>query len=281
MTAAEHGAPMRLKAIACEILAREVYLAAATSPHTVDVELVSQSLHSTPQALQAELQRRVDAASSERYDAVLLAYGLCSNATVGLQAQSKPLVLPRAHDCITLYLGSRSRYEAEFLGHPGTYYYSDDWIERSSGSNNLSGLGASSESDARVQATYEEYVRKYGEDNARYLMEVMGAWREHYTRAAYIDMGIVALGPCRARALEEAERRGWEFASLQGDLTLIRRLVHGAWDEDILVLLPGQAVLATYGPDVMQAAGDGGQRPPDASAARMWPDPPRPSAHLG
>ena len=85
-------------------------------------------------------------------------------------------------------------------------------------------------------------------------MEVMGAWREHYRRAAYIDMGIVAPGTCRARAVDEANRRGWEFADLQGDQTLIRRLLEGQWDDqDFLVVPPGQQVAATYDESVMAA----------------------------
>lgn len=244
---------MYLRLIACEVLAREVYLAAATSPHIVDVELVPKGLHDTPDLLRAELQSRIDAADAQDYEAIVLAYGLCGNSTRGLLARKKPVVIVRAHDCITLYLGSRERYEEEFIGHPGTYYYSDDYIERSDrpGSGAFSALGAHADSDA--QKTYQEYVERYGEDNAAYLMEVMGAWKEHYKRAAYIDMGIVSTCTCRARAAEEAARRGWEFADLKGDQSLIRRLVHGDWDTAFLVLQPGQQVMATYDAKIIDA----------------------------
>lgn len=242
---------MYLKVIACEVLAREVYLTAATSRHVVDVELVAKGLHDTPDVLRAELQQRIDAADAEKYDAVTLAYGLCGNSTLGLVARSKPLVLVRAHDCITMYLGSRERYNSEFVENPGTYYYSDDYVERSGVSepDTFFALGAASE--GKVRATYEEYVRLYGEDNAAYLMEVMGAWHQHYNRAAFIDMGIRPDSPCRQQALDEAVRRGWEFVDLQGDPTLIRRLVRGEWDGDFLTLQPGQKVAATYTDDVI------------------------------
>ena len=138
---------MYLRVIACEVLAREVYLAAATSPHIVDVELVAKGLHETPEDLRAELQRRIDAVEGGKYDAVILAYGLCGNSTQGLMARSKPVVLVRAHDCITLYLGSRERYRAEFVEHPGTYYYSDDYVERSalSSAGSFAALGATAD----------------------------------------------------------------------------------------------------------------------------------------
>ncbi len=245
---------MYLKVIACEVLAREVYLAAATSPHTVDVELVAKGLHDTPEFLRAELQRRVDAADGQAYGAIALAYGLCGNSTRGLQARKKPLVVVRAHDCITLYLGSRERYSAEFVEHPGTYYYSDEYVERGdlSPSGTFSALGAATGS--QLQQTYEEYIRLYGEDNARYLMGVMGAWQQHYKRAAFIEMGLLPAPLCRGKALEEAGQRGWEFVDLVGDQGLIRRLVHGEWGDDFLRLEPGQRVAETFGPDVMAAA---------------------------
>ena len=40
------------------------------------------------------------------------------------------LVLPRAHDCITLLMGSRSEFESYFQDHPGVYYRSTGWVER-------------------------------------------------------------------------------------------------------------------------------------------------------
>ena len=256
---------MYLRVIACEVLAREVYLAAATSPHTVDVELVAKGLHDTPEFLRAELQRRIEAADSLPYDAVALAYGLCGNSTQALAAGRKPLVVVRAHDCITLYLGSRERYSAEFIGHPGTYYYSDDYTERSDRSDTGAFTALGSASDPKVQETYEEYVRLYGEDNAKYLMEVMGAWQQHYKRAAYIDMGILPAPLCRQRALDEAGRRGWEFVDLRGDPVLVRRLVHGQWDDDFLVLQPGQRIAATYGDDILTCA-QGNEPPPPTDA---------------
>jgi hypothetical protein len=106
---------MRCLLIACEVLAREAYTCAAKSPHSIDIQLLVKGLHDTPHRLRDRLQATIDAAStsaaegSTSYDAVLLGYGLCSNSTVGLMARGVPLVLPRAHDCMTLYLGSRSR----------------------------------------------------------------------------------------------------------------------------------------------------------------------------
>ena len=116
-----------------------------------------------------------------------MAYGLCGQATAGLTAKDVPVVVPRAHDCITIFLGGRERYNAEFEKQPGTYWYALDYMERDDGTGGSVGLGSGV---GGGQAVYEEYVEKYGKENADYLMEVMGAWQSHYKRAAFIDMGV-------------------------------------------------------------------------------------------
>ena len=154
------------------------------------------------------------------------------------------MVLPRAHDCITIFLGSRERYNQEFTGTPGTYWYVQDYIERDDGSGASLSIGANTSADS--EATYAEYVAKYGRDNADYLMEVMGAWQAHYHRAAYIDLGIGDGSAVEARARADAARRGWAFERMAGDMVLIRRLLYGDWNEDFLVLGPGQSISMTY-----------------------------------
>ncbi|NLT42775.1 MAG: DUF1638 domain-containing protein, partial [Anaerolineae bacterium] len=74
---------MRLRAIACEVLARPLYLAAVHSPHVVDFELVDRGLHNEPDVLRRALQERIDAVDEKRYDAIVLGYALCSNSSAG------------------------------------------------------------------------------------------------------------------------------------------------------------------------------------------------------
>jgi hypothetical protein len=198
----------------------------------VDVRLNRRGLHDDPPNLRAILQAEIDEVGAP-YDAVALAYGLCGGATAGLRAGAIPLAVPRAHDCITLFLGDRARYQAEFTANPGTYWYVQDYLERTDDGSAFGGVGAVS--DASARATYEEYVAKYGEDNAAYLMEALGASAE-------------------ARARDDADRRGWGFAKLAGELLLVRRLIDGAWDPvDFLVLQPGERLAMSYDDAVIRA----------------------------
>lgn len=242
---------MKLKCLGCHALTRLVYLSAAYSPHLVDIALMPIGLHNEPLKLRVQLQQEIDGAVSKGYDAIVLAYGLCGQATAGLVARDIPLVIPRAHDCITLFLGSRERYQAEFEREPGTYWYVQDYIERREGKGTSLSIGAGL--DTNMDEVYEEYVAKYGKENADYLMEVMGAWQQHYKRAVYIDMGVGDGQPVAAATQSEATRRGWSFEQIEGNLILIRQLLGGEWGTDFLVVQPGERIAMAYGDDVVHS----------------------------
>ena len=244
--------PLRLRCVACDVLARPVYLAAARSPQIVDVTLRRYGLHRTPAKLRRSLQEEIDQIKAvDGYDAVVLAYGLCGKATDGLRAGELPLVLPRAHDCITLFLGARARYNDQFQSCPGTYWYVQDFVERADGDSGALSIGAITSAD--TDAVYAEYVEKYGQDNADYLMETMSAWQAHYERAGYIELDGAGEGLALAKARMDAAENGWRFERLAGDLVLIKKLLDGDWDEDFLTLAPGQQVQMVGGDEIIAA----------------------------
>ncbi len=225
----------RYLALACSALARSIYSLAASGPHIVTVRLFDQGLHNRPANLRQQLQHGVDAIEAGEADAILLAYGICGSSTLGLRAGEIPLVIPRAHDCVTLYLGSRERYQEEFDAQPGTYWYSADYLERSKSNG---GLGA-----FMVDDSYDEYVARYGQDNADYLMSVMSKWNKHYTRAVFIDTGQGDTEGYEALAREQAEQRDWQYERMAGSRRLLEMLVSGDWDPDeFLVVPPGHVI---------------------------------------
>jgi hypothetical protein len=246
---------MRLYVIGCDILARPLYLCAARSPHVVDLALLARGLHADPPDLRTRLQAAIDAVPPG-YDAVVLGYGLCGGATAGIEARDVPVVVARAHDCITLFLGTRERYDAETAGSGPTYWYVADQLERPYGAiagSAGAGIGAGGDTEESMDALRAEYVEKYGEDNADYLMEVMGAWRAHYRRGAFVAMGLGDEAAAEAVARDQASRRGWAFERLEGSLLLLRRLLDGDWNEDVLVLRPRERLAMSYDDGVVKA----------------------------
>jgi len=225
---------MRLQFIVCKVLQREAYFCAARSKNVVDVVLMEQGLHDTPDRLRIEVQKALTNTldiQGRPYDASLLGYGLCSNGIVGLSAQI-PIVVPRGHDCITLLLGSKDRYQQCFDSQPGTYWYSPGWIE--------SGKQPSKE---RYEQLLHQYRQKFGDDNAEYLMQLEHDWMHKYNCAAYVDWGFVDCDRYKQFTEDCAEFLGWNYDQLTGEPGLIQRLLDGQWnDAEFLVVKPGQKI---------------------------------------
>ncbi|MHC4914140.1 MAG: DUF1638 domain-containing protein [Planctomycetota bacterium] len=249
----------RLLVVACEVLARELEFAAASSPRAVDLAMLSQGLHEAEKpGMAEEIQGRIDAADPELYDGVGLAYALCNNGIVGLRARSIPVAVPRAHDCIALLLGSHARYTEEFEREPGTYYYSPGWLERDR--TNLPHQFRTVKEGLGTDRSYDDLVAEYGEDNAKYVWEQLhGQWSQHYTRAAYIAPPFDVPGRFEEMARERAAEHGWKFERVAGDASLLARLVAGEWSPgEFLVLAPGEELVAgDPGSDILRAAGRG------------------------
>jgi hypothetical protein len=245
-------------ALTCEAMLRSVTAAAASSPHRVTIQTFKQGLHDRPKSLNGALQAAVDSVTIGQgaCDAVLLAYGLCGTATVGLTARQVPLVMPRAHDCITLYLGSKERYQAEIEAQRGTYWFSVDYLERAEPGSTIA-LGAAGLADEAAQ--YEKWAAKWDVETADMLLAELRKWSRHYTRAVFIDTDSPDIDEAtRAKyaevARQKAAQEGWQFERKQGSRRLLNMLVNGDWPEaEFLVVKPGQAIAQSYADDVLRA----------------------------
>ena len=233
---------MRLKLISCEVLFREMCDACARSPHQVDPEFLPKGLHDLGgKPMTAKIQEVVDRTPEGAYDAILLGYGLCGNGLDGLTARHTRLVLPRAHDCIALLMGSRERYQEYFDQSPGTFYRSTGWLERGKGLQQLT------HNTMGFDESLEALIRKYGEDNGRYLYEEMTRYQSQYRKLTFIETGLEAGGKFVAEAAAEAQEKGWSFERLPGDLAWLRRLVDGDWAEaEFVIAEPGRRFTASY-----------------------------------
>ena len=168
---------MRLKLIACEMLSREMCAAISRAPGQVDFEFLPKALHNLGRGMRSWLQEVVNAVDPDRYDAVVLGYALCGNGVDGLASRAVPLVIPRAHDCIALLMGSRGRFREYFEGNPGVYFRSTGWLERG-------------EDIQQAGYSLEELTRHYGDEAGRYLFEQLNGYRSAYRQLTYIRTGL-------------------------------------------------------------------------------------------
>lgn len=237
---------MRLKLISCEVLYREICLVASRSRNQVDIQFLPKGLHDLGASCMArQLQEALTQVDQDRYEAVLLGYGLCNNGLVGLTADRIPLVLPRAHDCITLFLGSRERYESYFHRNPGTYFLTSGWIERGNEVGIASQLSIPELTG--MTSSYQELVEKYGEDNAAFLYRELCDTTRNYRQMTLIEMGVEPDDRFERKAREEADQRQWNYEKLKGDLRLLTQLVDGPWHSaDFLMVPPGQSIRPSY-----------------------------------
>jgi hypothetical protein len=245
--------PKRFKLISCEIFTREVCAAVQASPNTIDIEFLPKGLHDIgADGMQGRLAEVLAGVDESRYDAVLLGYGLCNNGLANLRARTIPLVLPRAHDCIALFLGSKERYKEYFNANPGTYFLTSGWIERGAVTGELVQLTIGRR--LGIDQSFDELVEKYGEENAEYLAEQLGIGADgNYSKYAYIEMGVEPPG-MEAEGRRLAAGKGWEFEKVPGDMTLLRELLDGDWpDEHFLVIPPGGKVKPSYDEGVVKA----------------------------
>lgn len=225
---------MKAKLIGCKVLMRELYSLCATSPNVVEIVWMEAALHEIPKNLRPALQAKIDEIEGKDdpgCEALLLGYGLCSLGTAGLVTKKLPLVVPRAHDCITLLLGSRARYQEYFQKYNGgAYWYSPGWIEQ------LKTAGMAGDEQAR----YLMYVEKYGEDNAQYLIETERGWTRGYQAAALIRWDSLFSPKYAEFTREAAVHNGLAYTEVPGEDAMLAKLVNGDWDEDFVVARPGQ-----------------------------------------
>lgn len=189
-------------------------------PEGMEHKVFDFGLHVNPAKLRTALQEAIDAISGQ-YDTILLGYGLCSQAIVGLRANSCRLVVPRVDDCIAIFLGSRAAYNSQFDAEPGTYYLTKGWIE----------VGDTPFSE------YDNNIERYGKENADYIYKVMMG---NYKRLALINTGSQGMEQYREYTCRTAEKFHLRFEEIEGSDSLVKKLVSGPWDEEFVVIESGQ-----------------------------------------
>jgi hypothetical protein len=250
---------MFFKVIACEIAVRELYHVAARCRHLIDAEFLTQGHHDVPATGRADIQKRINAVPAGKYDAILLGYGLCSSIAAGLTTAHTPLVIPRAHDCITLFLGSKERYRECFDANPGTYYYTSGWLEcakrRGETGPIWGGAALPAGANTNLKASYDQWVQKYGEDQAKYLLEEMGRWTDSYSYGTLIDFDFIKHLRLSEQVRQICAERGWQYSEVRGDLRLLEKLLQGDWpDSEFLIVRPGQSIVATNDEQIVGTA---------------------------
>lgn len=183
-------------------------------------------LHRSPKCMRAALQVQIDEILEP--STILMGYGLCGNGLSGLNAHQHTLIIPRCDDCISILLGSYEAYRREFSTNPGTYYLSKGWLE--SGSHPLK--------------EYEDYIAKYGEEKANWLIDQQ---YHNYKRVALIGYSQEELSYYRDLANKVADFIHAAYVEILGSDILIRRLLkmgdhQSELDPDFVIIRPWESI---------------------------------------
>jgi len=209
----------RCQIIACETVINEIL---DFMPPDMQYQSIEPGLHLQPEKLKRVLQKTIDHLTADA-DTIILGYGLCSMAVIGLRAAKSTLVVPRIDDCIAMLLGSQKNYKAQLHVEPGTYFLSKGWIE--SGINLV-----------------EEFRKTEARLGKRRADIVKGLMLKNYSRLAFINLGYREGERYRRFSRQAADELGLSFEEIEGTTRLLKRMVTGPWNHEFVVTPPGQTI---------------------------------------
>ncbi len=226
----------RVYIIACGVLAKDIEAIAKKLPLTIGTHYLAAGLHERPDQLRRNLQEAIDrAANTGEWGRIVVGYGVCGRGTVDVRAQHIPLVIPRVHDCIALFLGGDNRYQEQFKQYPGTYYISHGWYDAKRLSQAADRRHAWM-GDTKVY--FDDLVQRYGLRHAEATFTFLNSWRSNYQRAAFIDTGVDTHPAAVAYAEQLAVQNRWRFEKIQGSTRLLQSLLSETATTDEILVVP-------------------------------------------
>lgn len=211
---------MRIKVIACEVMQAEIEKLLPIPER--DFEFVSMDFHLYPQKLKFELQRLIDA--SQNYQKIILAFGLCGGAANGLISKTSELIIPRVHDCISIFMCSDTCRACDFQSEIGTFYLSNGWMI----------------TEKSILADYRRIYDRLGEKKARRMLEKM---YDGYKKVLFIETSAEPKDEVIKQSREIAKLFEAEYQTVKGEIGFIEKIITGPWDEaNFITLLPRQEI---------------------------------------
>ncbi|MBP1763671.1 MAG: hypothetical protein H6Q65_729 [Firmicutes bacterium] len=204
--------------LACQTIRNEVRKAIEETGVPYPVFYLEAGLHNKPERLHARVMEEI--AMLDNVGTILMAFGFCGNSMLGLRADQAKIVIPKTEDCIPLLLGS-SAARLALSREMGTYFLTKGWLDY----------------EQNIIWEYERCLKRYGEQRAVRVMKTMLG---HYKRFLLIDTGAYPVDSILPRTLAFAERMAMKHEIRRGSLQILHKLFLGQWDENFLVLKPGE-----------------------------------------
>ncbi len=210
--------------LACNTLSEELALAMKETKKNYPIVWVASGLHNNPDLLKEGLQDELDKLENTKF--VLLAFGFCGNAVLGLKAGNFKLILPRVDDCITLLIGSVDERK-KISQAAGTYFLTKGWLDN----------------EKNIWEEYKAMLKKYGKERADKLNKLMLA---HYRNLAIVATGAYDINEFTKRSQIVADDLDLQHVIIPGTLNYLKKLLTGPYDSDFAVIEPNSKVTFTH-----------------------------------
>ena len=188
----------------------------------IEVRWMERGYHNDPDELREVIQNEISRAEADGADTVMLAYGFCGKGASGWHTEHAALAMPRFDDCCNMMLCTGKRQKRNLL-EAGNMYLTKGW----------------SKDEGALLSMLERAQERYGERRGLKVMKLMF---DSYTKVTVIDTGCYELQPVEGYAEKCADLLGLELCKVPGSNEIMRKLISGEWDEDIIVKEPGEPV---------------------------------------
>ncbi len=206
--------------IACKTLEDEVNRAIEEAGHAYQVHWIESGLHNYPDKLRDNLQECIDNITDK--DFIVMIFGLCGNALLGLSSENATIVIPKVDDCISLFLGgNQNRRKME--NKAKAYYLTKGWLRY----------------ENNIWQEYQRSVERYGAEKTRSIFRIM---LKHYTHLVVINTGAYNTEDFIKETKEIAEALDLELKVVPAELGLLVDALDFKWDNDFAVIKPGEEI---------------------------------------
>jgi len=228
--------------VSCDVFSKEIEAFYDTIKYKpMHMEFFDAGLHITPNEMKRQLQERIDNCEKEyNPDYLLLLAGLCGNATLKLQTSSSKLVIPRIHDCISIFLGSSEKYLELKKVKPCAYFSSPGWVK--------SKLPPGKELEEKTLKMYQELYP----DDEEYVEDLMIAFNDQFSAYnAYVYTDLISDDAAEQTCKDCAAHLNWSYEKVQGDPQFLLDALNRKWDDRFLIADPNTPIKADMGGKIL------------------------------
>jgi hypothetical protein len=206
--------------LACPTLKREITVVMQEEGLNYPVFYLLDDLDLMPEHLNAWLCDFIPRLVNVDY--LLLPMGLCGNGTLNIPSANTTLVLPKSQDCISLLLSETCLADVKRPVYD--YFFTDSWLDF----------------ERSFTREFDIAAQKYGQKTADSLMQMM---YRNYKYFSYIDSGYGDYESAAAKVATLAKLVDVEVRRLKGNFGVLRKMLKLEFDDDFLIVGPGQNVV--------------------------------------